>query len=206
VHFVNIESIDIKSLEQAIKKSRDNSLDYLKESELLFDIKSYGHSLSFAILGIEEFGKSIGYRLILQCKLIPLRGRIDFDPNVLFKDIQSRHLTKQSISLIFSLLYQFSTTEAYELKNRIDNQHKTISYSPQTRKFENITELAYDFKTIKLFQKAISSLDNLDKQKQNGLYVEILNDNIINIPKKTRTKVVKDTIDILRKLLIQEAI
>jgi len=203
---MNIESIDINSLEQAIKKSHDNSLDYLKESELLFDIKSYGHSLSFAILGIEEFGKSIGYRLILQYKLIPLRGRIDFDPNVLFKDIQSRHMTKQSISLIFSLLYQFSTTETYELKNRLDNQRKTISYSPQTRKFENITELAYDFKTIKRFQKAISRLDILDKQKQNGLYVEILDNNLINIPKKTRAKVVKDTIELLKRLLKQQTI
>jgi len=197
---MNFKTIDKHTLEDATSNAFKNSLDFKYEAELLYKLKSYGHSTAMAILGIEEFGKAIGYGLLHRFKVIPISWRINFNPDQLFKDLQKKHLTKQSIAIIFSCKSQFSYRELSNLKINLDNNRKTLTYNNKSKEFENFTELTKEFDTIEKWRKEIERIPELDKTKQSGFYVEITRKNKINIPKKMKSKTAMDTIKILKRL------
>ena len=59
------DDIDLKTLFYAVKRSYQNAENYYYEAELLYRLRSYGHSLTLSTLGLEELGKSIAYLFLI---------------------------------------------------------------------------------------------------------------------------------------------
>lgn len=184
---MDFNKISHDTLIDASKSAFKNSKDFQYEADLLLKQRSYGHSISLAILSIEEFGKSIGYWLLSRSQS-KLMGRISFDPDELFRDLQKNHLSKQSIALLFTILSNFSQEEIQTLKRKIDNQGVGIQYDQKIKKFNNIESYSIDFKIFKKWVKEIELIPDLDKLKQSGFYVEIKNSNSVNKPWKALSK------------------
>jgi len=198
---MEFDKIEYKTLDEASEASLKNSQDFQYEAKLLLKLKSYGHSKSLAILGIEEFGKSIGYRLLAQFKKIPIRGRIHFNPNELLLDLQKSHLTKQSIALIFTVLSNFTNEELLRLKRNMDKNGLSIEYSKRKKKFSNFENVSKDLFSFKKWSNEINLLPDLDRTKQTGLYVEINDTHDVNKPWKSIANESKKINQLLDKLL-----
>lgn len=194
------EEIDKEIFLKAKIEAYKNSVDLAYESDLLYKIKNYGHAAALAVLGIEELGKSIGYRLLYRKKILPIDGRIDFDPNELLKHLESMHFTKQSIAVTFTILYHLTGKELSVLKSRLDSESKKIQYNKKQKEFENFKYLTKEFKTLCKWRKEVESLDKLDKIKQLGFYVNIEKSKSLNIPRKISAKKASMILKILQRL------
>ena len=165
-----IDKVDPDVLKKSMIYSYLNAQEFYNEAKYLQTIESYGHSLSLSILGLEELGKSLGYYKIILFIKIPLQGRILFDPNAIFKDIQSWHRTKLSIIDLYQSLYNLSNENLMKLHRELDQHGKNIIYNTKKRQFQvdkNITN------SVNNFIRTIKNIRALDKKKQRGLYVEI---------------------------------
>jgi AbiV family abortive infection protein len=199
---MQFKDIDRETLLIAAQKSYQNSIDFCHEAELIYKLRNYGHSISLAILGIEEIGKAIGYRLLYRFKTIPIKGRINFEPDDLLKDLQSKHFTKQSIAIIFSVIYSFASKDLSKLRKSLDKQNKTIIYDKKTKKFEiNLKEIRKEISTIRKWNNELKLLPDFDITKQKGFYVEIFDSKKINFPKGTKSTDAKRAIKILNKII-----
>jgi|GEM_PF-1426563 len=198
MEFKDIQEI---TLQNAAYNAFKNATDFAYEAELFYKLKSYGHSASLSVLGIEELGKALGYKLLYRFKIIPIQGRINFDPNILLKNLQSSHLTKQSIAVIFSALSQFSSVEFQDLKKGLDKKGVTISYDNKTKKFDNFLEVTETFSTVKKWKNEIDQIPDFDKLKQFGFYVEIVGKERINIPRKMRANNAYQPLKVLKKMV-----
>jgi AbiV family abortive infection protein len=198
------EEIPYETLKKALIEAYNNSKDYLYESEMLYKIGSYGHSKSLSILGIEEYGKSIGYGLLATHKSIEIAGRIAFNPQELFDDLQMNHLTKQSIAITITALRCLDEKQLREVKQSIDNGDFRISYDNKKREFINYKSLSELQKLFNKWEYEFNLIYELDKIKQKGLYVEIDKDLKVNYPKKNKAIEARKSIKTLERLLAQQ--
>jgi AbiV family abortive infection protein len=196
------EEIPYETLNKASIEAYNNSKDYLYESELLYKIGSYGHAKSLSILGIEEYGKSIGFGLLATHKFIA--GRITFKPQELFDDLQKNHLTKQSIAITITALRSLDAKQMSEIRKSIDNGVFRISYDNKKREFLNYKSLSERQKLFKKWEYEFGLLSELDKSKQKGLYVEIEKELKVNNPKNNKAIETRKSIRTLEKLLSQQ--
>jgi AbiV family abortive infection protein len=196
------EEIPYETFKKASIDAYNNSKDFLYESELLYNIGSYGHAKSLSILGIEEYGKSIGYGLLATHKFIV--GRVTFKPQELFDDLQKNHLTKQSIAITISALRSIESKQLNEIKKNIDNGDFRISYDNKKREFLNYKSLPERQKLFKKWEYEFGLVSELDKYKQKGLYVEIDKDLKVNNPKRNKAIETRKSIRTLEKLLSQQ--
>jgi len=198
MYFKDIQDI---TLQNAAHNAFKNATDFAYEAELFYKLKSYGHSASLAVLGIEELGKALGYNLLYRFKIIPIQGRIKFDPNRLLTNLQSNHITKQSIAVIFSALSQFSSIEFQDLQRGLDKREVTISYNNKKKKFDNFFEVTETFSTIRKWKNEIEQIPDFDKLKQFGFYVGIMEKEKINIPRKIKAKKAYQPLNVLKKMI-----
>lgn len=185
---MDFNNIKIKTLEKAIKLSINNSKNFYFESNLLFKMRNYGHSMSLAILGVEEFGKAVGYILILQKKKIPIEGRLKYDPNDILKRIQKDHKTKHFLFYINSILEKITLKDKEEII-KINFKEKTINSK---------TLESYGLKVI---NQNLNDFFNANINKQNGFYVEIDDNEIIYAPNTIRSNDAKYYIKLLKNIL-----
>lgn len=192
---MNFQSIESKTLLKAQELSVLNSKRYLAESQTVFNMNSFGHSKSLAILGIEEFGKSIGYGLLSNYKTFPFSSRITFNPQNLLNSIQRNHLTKQDIAIIFKALNELKSEDLYNYRKGLDNNEIQLKYDNKSKRFQN--------SPLELFQNKGSEIkiEDLDQIKQRGLYVEIDDNNTINDPNNSNPLEAKKYIKLLKQLL-----
>lgn len=198
------EEIPYEIFKKASIEAYNNSKDYLYESKLLYKIGSYGHSKSLSIIGIEEYGKSIGYSLLATHKSIAIAGRITFNPQELFDDLQKNHLTKQSIAITITALRNLDEEQLREIKQSIDNGDFKISYDNKKRGFINHKNLSERQKLFKKWEYEFNLVSALDKIKQKGLYVEIDKELKVNNPKKNKAIETRKSIKTLEKLLSKQ--
>ena len=198
------DQVNLDILSMAKKEAYKNAINYSYEAELLYRLHSYGHSLALSILGIEELGKSIGYYLLYQRKYFNLIGRIEFNPEDLLIDIQKSHLSKQSLAVIFSLLYQLSSTDLKIIKSEIDRKKQKLHYNANKHKFiQNLTDLKLKIKKIKDWERDLKYIKGIDKEKQNGLYVKVKNNPIhLSSPNMVKSKEAKYALKLLNKYLV----
>jgi hypothetical protein len=198
------DQVNLDILSMAKKEAYKNAENYSFEADLLYRLHRYGHSLALSILGIEELGKSIGYYLLYQRKYINIEGRIIFNPDALLIDIQKSHLSKQSLSVIFSLIFQLSSTDLATIKSEIDRKKQKLYYNANKHKFiQNLTDLKLKIKKIRDWQKDLKYIKEMDIKKQNGLYVEIKDSPIhLSLPNKVKSKDAKYALKLLNKYLV----
>lgn len=191
-------------------ESYNNAMRFIDEADLLFKRKSFGHSYSLAVLGFEEWVKSImGFYL-----LIGLSKPSD-------KEIQEgmkNHVWKHSIGLVtfYSLLmldWGEKTKHRIDL-NRLINQlnKKEIGlkrFEKETMKII-MSENTDESENLKQFIEVIKKFneDNyiIEKQKQKGLYVNInFKKNYIDAPNDLKGIKLKDTLTTYRIIIESHA-
>lgn len=200
---LKFEDLTSEILFKSMKEAFQNSKSYSYEAELMYRLRSYGHSSAFSILGIEELGKSIGYYLLYNKKQINLPGRIDFNPNHLLKDIQTIHKSKQSLAMVFSLIHQLSLIDLNILKQEIDKQTQKLSYNSKKHKLiHNLQDLKSKINKIRNWQSELEYIDKMNSKKMNGFYVEIKNRPLrISSPKKVKSKDAMCELKLLNKYI-----
>lgn len=200
---LRFEDLTSEILFKSMKEAFQNSKSYSYEAELIYKLHSYGHSLSFSILGIEELGKSIGYYLLYKRKQFNLVGRIDFNPDDLLKDIHRIHLSKQSLAVVFSIIYQLSSEEIIILKREIDKQSQKLSYNSSKHKFiHNLQKLQLKISKIRKWQSDLKYIEKMNSKKISGFYVEIKDRPLrISSPKKVKPKDAKAALRLLNKYI-----
>ncbi len=198
---MNFCSISRNGLVEASKAALKNCKDFQFEANLLYKMRNYGHSQSLAVLGIEEFGKHIGYGILAFEKVVNIKGRIQYDPDELLSDLQRNHISKQNIAIMFTVLSNFTSFERSELKRILDQDSKVLEYNRSKKKFDHFADITDNYFTIKKWSKDFELINNLEAIKQNGFYVSLNGNDNINIPSSNDARMSKKINQLLKKLM-----
>lgn len=200
--FPRFEDIDIKTFFEAMKQAYLNAEDYCFEAEILYRMRSYGHSLALSTLGIEELGKSIGYYILMMKKIDEdfLKENEDFEPNNLMHTIHKLHEKKQIFSWALTTLNHVLFNPLFEYFIRIQRIHpKKITKKLLLSEAKKAKlKIKNRMKNTKTWEKDREFLEEIQLLKEDGMYVGIKNENKeLFYPKKIKAKDAKKCLDIL---------
>jgi len=158
------------------EKSMENAKKYYEDAILLLNNHSYGHAMSFAILGIEEFSKS----LICKFSIYADEKKIKIDrlEKVIENEVFKNHNSKIYVSLFYDRIW-LPLIEKKEIK--------------ETNLKDFIDSFKFDLRSIK------EKPEEINRDKQKGFYVNLDSSSPLDIKKNSADRYI-----ILLKSLIQK--
>ena len=202
-HFNDISD---RTLFDTMNQAYSNAEDYYYEAELLYRLRSYGHSLSLSALGLEELGKSYAFMFLLFEKLSPgFLGKTEsLKPDDLLETIHRSHDKKQNLSLGFSWMSHISFRDFLEMLSKIDTmkpERLTLEWIVKTSK-ELRRKTLSRLKHSKRWQREHDFLKKVQTLKEEGMYVGIHKESIeFYSPKKMKSKDAKKCLNMLDKYI-----
>ena len=200
------EDLDIKVLFEGMKQAYKNAEDYCYEADLLYRIRSYGHSLALSILGLEELSKSYALKLLWVEKIIPgfISKYKSLEPNKLLKDILRMHRKKQDMAIGFAWMSKTFFQEIFQIiqeKPPDDSAEDIVDWLITLQKYLK-KKLTEGIKHTKRWEREQDYLKEIEELKEKGMYTDINPENIeIISPNQIKAKEAKKCLDILEKYL-----
>lgn len=199
-----LENYDLRILFDAMKKSYQNAIDYHYESELLYRMRKYGHSLSFSAYGIEELGKSLAFFYLMAERINEgtVEKQFGISPEKLVERIHTSHRDKHLLTFYFSFLSHLFIADFFELMYELHDQSEVSFFYILDQLLSIEKGARKKSKNVKLWEREEKFIQELQKLKENGLYVGLVTDPpSLSHPGEIKANIAKKGIKFLGKYI-----
>lgn len=199
-----LDNYGTKMLFDAMKKSYQNAIDFHYESELVFRMRNYGHSLSFSAYGVEELGKSLAFFYLMTERMEEgiIERQFGISAEKLLEKIHTSHRDKHLLTFYFSFLSHLFITEFFELMYEVQDKNE-VSFFYIIDQLLTIDKSARKkSKNIKLWKREEQFIQELQMLKENGLYVGLVPEPpSLSYPGEIKANIAKKGMKLLSKYL-----